>query len=90
MGVELIRKAVCDRCGRECSYIEEKTLHEEVCEHYDVKVNQFYNNKFHYTEMTLQGFDDRFDCRKDTFILCGLCVFKLGKWLENKEIEEGE
>ena len=41
MGVELIRKAICDRCGKECSHTEEKTLHEDICEQYDIKEKQF-------------------------------------------------
>lgn len=87
MGVELIRKAICDRCGKECSNIEEKTLHEDICEQYDIKVKQLVKNVFHYTEMTLQGFDNRFECRKNTIILCGECVDSLGEWMKNKAID---
>ncbi len=88
MGVELIRKAVCDRCGRECSHIVEKTLHEEVVEQYGVKIKQFKTIAFHYTEMALRGFDSRFgDSTETTFILCGKCVSSLSEWLKNKEIE---
>lgn len=88
MGVELIRKAVCDRCGKECSHIEEKILHEDVCEQYDVKVKQFETIAYHYNEMALRGFDSRFgDSTETTFVLCGDCVSKLCEWLKNKEIE---
>ena len=91
MGVELIRKAVCDRCGRECSHIEEKILDEKICEQYDVKIKQLMPLKtiaFHYTEMSLRGCDSRFgDSAETTFILCGKCVSELGEWLKNKEIE---
>lgn len=88
MGVELIRKAVCDRCGRECSHVQEKTLHEEVAEQYDVKIKQFKVIAYHYTEMALRGFDSLFgDSTEATFVLCGQCVSELGEWLKNKEIE---
>lgn len=88
MGVELIRKAVCDRCGRECSHIKEKTLHEDVAEQYDVKIKQFKTIAYHYTEMALRSFDSRFgDSTETAFVLCGHCVSELGEWLKNKEIE---
>ena len=92
MSVELIRKAACDRCGRECSHVEEKVLHEDVLEQYDVRTKVFKTIAFHYTEMKLQGYDNRFECGSDSFILCGNCVDELGEWLkrtpQNDEVRE--
>lgn len=91
MGVEIIRKAVCDRCGKECSHIEERTLREDFCKQYDIKVKQLKTIAFHYTEMSLRGFDSRFgDSAETTFVLCGNCVSKLGEWMKNKDVDAEE
>lgn len=85
MGVEMIRSAVCDRCGKECSHIEERILHKDVCEQYDIAVKQLKTIAFHYTEMTLRGFDSRFgDNTETTIILCGECVSSLSDWLKKQ------
>ena len=87
MGIELIRKAVCDRCGKACSHIEEKILHEDICEQYNIKIKQLERIAFHYTEMTLRGFDSRFgDSSETTLVLCGNCVSELGEWLKNNKV----
>lgn len=86
MGVEIIRKAVCDRCGKECYSVQEKIIQQKICEDYDVRVKRFSDNIFHYTEMALRGFDSRFgDSTETTFILCGDCVSSLSDWLKNKD-----
>lgn len=86
MGIEIIRKAICDRCGKDCYSIQEKTIHEKICEDYDVKVKKFSDNIFHYTEMSLRGFDSRFgNSTETTIILCGECVSSLGEWLKQKD-----
>lgn len=86
MGIELIRKAVCDRCGKECSHIKETILHEDVCKEYDIKTKQISQNVFRYTEITLQSFDTNFEGKKDNIILCGECVDSLGEWLKNNDV----
>ena len=86
MGIEIIRKAVCDRCGKECSCVQERTIHENVSKEYNIKVKQFSDNVFHYTEMALRGFDSRFgNSTETTIILCGECVSNLGEWLKPKD-----
>ena len=77
MGVKIIRSAICDRCGKECSCIQEKTINEKVLEHYDVKTKVITENIYHYTEVSLRDFDSRFGGIKTTFILCGKCISKL-------------
>ena len=79
MGLKLIRQATCDRCGRECSGVVEQILREEEAQKYDVRIKRLNNNVYHYTEMTLQGYDNRFECRTDKLIFCGKC---------NRELEE--
>ena len=92
MSVELIRKAVCDRCGKECYHITEKTINQDVCEQYKIERKRIVENIYHYTEMKLQGYDNRFECGSDSFILCGNCVDELGEWLkrtpQNDEVRE--
>lgn len=92
MGVELIRKAVCDRCGKECSHITEKTIIQDVCEQYKIEKKRIVKNSYHYTEIALRGFDSRFgNSTEATFVLCGNCVKDLGEWLKaNKQNEVRE
>ena len=83
MSVELIRKAVCDRCGKECYHIVEQTLNEHICEQYKIKRKRIVNNLYHYTEITLRGFDSRYgESEETTLVLCGGCVADLGEWLK--------
>lgn len=85
MGIEIIRKAICDRCGKDCSCVQEKTIHEKICEDYDLKVKRFSDNIFHYTEMSLRGFDNRFsDTTETKIILCGDCISSLSDWLKKE------
>lgn len=83
MGVELIRKAVCDRCGKECYHIVETILNEETLEQYKVKRSRIVENIYHYTELSLRGYDSRFENNSETkIVLCGKCVNDLGDWLK--------
>ena len=85
--VEYIRKATCDRCGKECSYVEEKILKEDICEQYNIKIKTFKTIAFHYTEMLLKSVDNRFNDDTETkIILCGCCTNDLSDWLKNKKI----
>lgn len=86
MGIEYIQKATCDICGKECSHYREMVVKEEDCKEYSLKQKLFVNNVYSYTKMILQGFDNRFECGKNEYILCGKCLEKLGEWLkENKK-----
>lgn len=82
MSVEIIRKAFCDRCGKACYNIEEKTISEEVCQQYQIKRTRIIHNFYHYTEIALRAFDSRFgEGEKTTLTLCGCCANDFGKWL---------
>lgn len=86
MGVKTIRSAICDRCGEKCSYVQEKTINEKALEHYDIKTKIITGNTYHYTEVSLRGFDSRFgDSTETTFVLCGDCVSKFGDFLKGVE-----
>lgn len=83
MGVELIRKAVCDRCGKECYHIVEQTLNEYICEQYKIKTKRIVKSVYHYTEIALRGFDSVYgDSTEATLVLCGGCFDGLGEWLK--------
>ena len=85
MGIETIRTAVCDRCEKECSSVQEKTISEKALEHYDIKTKIITENIYYYTEMSLRGFDSRFgDSTETTIILCGDCISSLSNWLKNE------
>lgn len=82
MGVRTIRMAICDRCGAECSCVQEKIISEKSLEHYDLKTKVVTENFFHYTEVSLVGFDSRFsDTTESKFCLCGKCVSDFGNFL---------
>ena len=85
MGIEIIRKAVCDRCGKECSCVQEKTINEKALEHYDIKTKVITENIYHYTVVSLRGFDSRFsDTTETKIILCGDCISSLSDWLKKE------
>lgn len=93
MGIELIRKAICDRCGKECYHIIEKTLSQEVCEQCKIERRRIVENIYRYTEMALTSFDSRFEVGEPMkIVLCGNCVNDLGEWLkpsrQNDEVRE--
>ncbi len=91
MSVELIRKATCDRCGRECYNITETTFDEGVCEQVKVKRKHIVHNAYRYTEVAFRIFDSRFgESGETTFVLCDGCVDVLGKWLTPPTEEGGE
>lgn len=82
MGVKIVRQATCDRCGRQCSGVYEKVLSQDVCDEYKLTKN-FTENFYHYTEMILNAYDNRFESGiKEPIILCGKCVDKLSEWLK--------
>lgn len=83
MGVELIRKAVCDRCGKECYHITEKILNQDTCEQYKIERKRIVENIYYYTEVALTSYDSRFETGEPLKIcLCGNCVNALGEWLK--------
>ena len=85
MAVHTIRSAICDRCGAECSCIHEKILNETALEHYDIKTKIITENIYHYTEISLRGFDSRFsDTTEAKIILCGDCISSLSDWLKKE------
>ena len=93
MGIELIRKAVCDRCGKECYHITEKTLNQDTLEQYKIERKRIVENIYHYTEIALTTFDSRFEVGEPMkIVLCGNCVYDLGECLklirQNDEVRE--
>lgn len=78
MGVKTIRSAICDRCGIECSVIETRTVGGGgVYERKEITYN-----RYHFTEITLSGFDSRFsDIKESKFCLCGKCVSDFSNFL---------
>lgn len=83
MGVKIIRSAICDRCGKKCSCVQEQTLNEKAMEHYNLKTKVITENIYHYTEVCLRGFDSCLgDSTKTTFVLCGNCVSEFGDFLK--------
>lgn len=88
MGVKLIRDAVCDICGKQCSFIEEKTYHEKMCEKYQIKLKVSKGNPYHYVEITSKCFDSLFgDIVETKLVLCGDCDSDLFKYLSKKRRE---
>ena len=84
--VELIRKTFCDRCGKDCYSVIEKTFYEEVCHQYNIKRMRFQNNIYHYTEVSCKTFDSRFpeDVSEIKVVLCGECLNDFGEFLKIK------
>lgn len=88
MGVKLIRDAVCDICGKPCSFIEETIYHEKVCEKYRIKRKVSKSNPYHYVEITSKAFDTYFGEYAETkLVLCGDCDSDLNKYLSEKRRE---
>lgn len=83
---KIIRDATCDRCGKRCaSIITRVTSHGEGISSAVIESNQY-----HYSVLTLQGYDDRWETKPIPYVLCGNCVDSLGNWMEmeNKRREE--
>lgn len=81
MSTKIIKKVVCDRCGKVCSAYREKTFLIKDDEHEKTKEIIINDNHFRYTEVTMQGYDSRFQCGSEKFDLCGDCLIELSKWL---------
>ena len=86
MGLQIIKDAICDRCGRKCSHISEKTYKQIDDEVANCKFKYIESFHYHYTEVELNFHDDRFpaDASAKT-ILCGECTESLNNWLRNQE-----
>lgn len=84
--VEVIRKAVCDRCGKDCYSVTEQTFYEEFCQQYNIKKKRVQSNFYNYTEVSCKTFDSRFpeDSREITVVLCGECLNDFGEFLKIK------
>ena len=88
MGLQIIKKAVCDRCGRKCSYLSETTYKQIDDEVANCKFKYVEASHYHFTELELKFCDDRFPEESSAkTILCGECTESLKKWLMNKENE---
>ena len=75
--------ATCDKCGRECSHITEKTF-----EIPNGKKTQVANNFFSYWEIILESHDSRFgNGERYKFVLCGDCSQRLVEWIGDKEVK---
>lgn len=78
-----IKKATCDRCGKECSHIVEKIFDEEACKLYNLKRKRIVENFYHYSEVSINQFDSRFeDSTPTNFTLCGECLSEFEEWLK--------
>ena len=88
MGLQIIKKATCDRCGRKCSHISETTYKQISDEAVDRNFKHIESFHFHFTELELNFCDDRFsETASAKTILCGECTESLKNWLRNKENE---
>ncbi len=71
---KIIRDATCDRCGKRCASIISREL-----SHGDgISRTVVESNQYHYSVLTLQGYDNRWDTKPITYVLCGDCVNSLG------------
>lgn len=85
MGVELIRKAMCDRCGKECYHLVENIISENAGK----RKFRVTDNIYSYTEVALKCYDSRFETAEPLkIILCGSCIDELGKWITEKPQKE--
>lgn len=84
--VETIKKATCDRCGKECYHIEEKIFNKKITNPYTILGKSITKYCFHYSTISLKTHDSRYGESMGTeFDLCGSCVDELGDWLKEKE-----
>ena len=88
MATKIIKKVVCDRCGKDCSAYYEKTFLIKDDENEKIKEIITNDNQYRYTEVTMQGYDSRFQCGSEKFDLCGNCVAELSKWLTNPKTND--
>ena len=88
MGLQIIKNATCDRCGRKCSHISERTYKQISNEAADCNLKHIESFHFHFTELELNFYDDRFPEESSAkTILCGECTESFSSWLRNKENE---
>ena len=88
MGLQIIKKATCDRCGRKCSHISEKTYKQISDEAADCNLKHIESFHYHYTQLEMNYCDDRFPEEASAeIILCGECTELFNVWLRNKENE---
>lgn len=90
MGLKLFRQAICDRCGKSCSFISESILREYKTKERDTKIKQINTNAYHYTEIIAVGYDHRFERKKHNFILCGSCINEFEEFLKNGTVSKTE
>lgn len=88
MGLKIIKDATCDRCGRKCSHISERTYKQISNEAADCNLKHIESFHFHFTELELSFCDDRFPRESSAkIILCGECTELFSVWLKDKENE---
>ena len=88
MGLQIIKDATCDRCGRKCSHISERIYKQIGDEAADCNLKHIESFHFHFTELELNFCDDRFPGNTSAkIILCEECTGSLKNWLRNKENE---
>ena len=88
MGVQLIRDATCDRCGKKCSHISEKIYKHIDNEVADCNLRRIESFHYHYTQLEMNFCNDRFPEKSSAeIILCGECTESFSDWLRNKENE---
>ena len=89
--VEIIRKATCDRCGKECYHIEETTFNETVTASYKELGKRINYYCFHYSTISCKTYDSRFGESEEAKVdLCGSCVSELEEWLKEKKGDKSE
>ena len=82
MSVEIIRKAICYRCGKDCYEIMKgKTTDERTIDRY---VYSFFElqSKFYSSIRPDSGGSFK-------VCLCGTCYYEFGEWLKNESQEVG-
>ena len=88
MGLKIIKDATCDKCGRKCSHISERTYKQINNEAADCNLKHIESFHFHFTELELNFCDDRFPKESSAkIILCEECTESFSDWLMNKENE---
>lgn len=88
MGLQIIKDATCDRCGRKCSHISERIYKQLTNEVADCNLKHIESFHFHFTELELKFADDRFPRESPVkIILCGECTDSFSQWLRMEENE---
>lgn len=86
MGFEYIKRAICDKCGKECNYISESTSNKKGCSDLNLREEEKFEKIYSYVQVNMRGINDRLGRGKETIIvLCKQCANDLKKWATPKK-----